>query len=141
MRTFYLFKLQENYKKIVRSNPNNIYLLLKSIYTYDKKDINVAFDLFDELCLPINIDYLNKCMYDRLKKDEYYTKFKNIHMYNNYFTNEVSKMNISFSHIKIKSNKDNNIFIDNIRELTNLFVCDFMFDNYEYLNNNKIKIK
>ena len=137
MRTFYIFKLNKYYTLIANKKPQNIYILLKSIYTYDRKDVSVAFDLFNEVCIPINIDFINKYIYDKLRQQEEYTKFKNIHMYNNYFTNEVSKMNVFKSHIRIKSNESNNIFIKNIKEITDLFVCDFIYDRYELFNNNR----
>ena len=140
MRTFYLFKLNDVYKKVAVSNSDSLYLLFKSIYDYDKKDILIAFDLFDEICLPINIEFIDSFIFNNLKIDENYTKYRNIHMYNNYLTNEVSKMNVLKSHIKIKSNLYDNIFIKNIKEITELFVCDFMHNKYEYNNkkNNKL---
>jgi len=137
LRTFYVFKLKKNYTNIAASKPNNIYIMLKSIYSYKKKDIIVAFNLFDELCSPINIEFLNKYIYDKLKNNDSYTKFKNVHMFHDYFTDEESKMSVLKSHIKIKSTKENNIFINNISYLTNLFVCDFIFNKYNYFDNNK----
>ena len=140
MRTFYLFKLNNIYSSIAENKPNNIYLLYKSIYTYDKKDIIVAFDLFNDISLPINIDFIDTYIFNKLKIDENYTKYRNIHMYNNYLTNEVSKMNILKSFIKIKSNFEDNIFINNLKEITSLFVCDFMYNNYEYFKiSNKLQ--
>ena len=141
MRTFYLFKLNDIYSSIACSKPNNIYLLFKSIYTYDKKDILVAFDLFNDISMPINTDFIEIFIFNKLKIDENYTKYRNIHMYNNYLTNEVSKMSVLKSHIKIKSNMYNNIFINNLKDITNLFVCDFIFDKYDYFKMNYKKTK
>ena len=130
MKTLYLFKLNDNYSLIANNKPSSIYILFKSIYSYDKKDIEIAFDLFNDICLPINIEFIDTFIFNKLKIDENYTKYRNIHMYNNYLTNEVSKMNILKSHIKIKSNIYDNIFINNLKEITELFVCDFMYDRY-----------
>lgn len=127
-----MFKLNKNYISIAKNNPGNIFILLNSIYTYKKSDIIVAFDLFDEICMPINKDFFDKYYYNRLKNNEEYTKFKNVHMYHNYFTGEVSKMVINVSHIKIKSNKENNIFISNL--IGELFICDFKNNIFIYCN-------
>lgn len=140
MKTFYVFKIKNNYISIALSNSTNLYLLLKSIYQYKNKDILVAFNLFNELCLPINIDFFNKYIYDRLKDDDLYTKFKNTHLYHDYFSGEESKMIIYKSHIRIKSNKDNNVFLCNLKDLTELFVCDFMNEYYRYYNGNKSSV-
>lgn len=140
MKTFYVFKLNHYYSEIARKEPYNIFVLLNSIYTYKKGDIVIAFDLFNEICLSINKEFFNKYFYDRLKSNEEYTRFQNIHMYHNYFTGEESKMIINISHIKIKSNKDNNIFLENL--ITGLFVCNFKDSCYEYFSSkSKVKIK
>lgn len=131
-----MFKLNKNYIPVAKNNPYNIFILLNSIYTYKKSDIIVAFDLFNEICIPINREFFDKYYFDKLKEREEYTKFKNIHMYHDYFTGEVSKMIVNISHIKIKSNKEDNIFILNLIE--GLFICDFK-NNFCYYWNKNIK--
>ena len=123
MRTFYVFKLNKNYITPAKKEPYNIYLLLNSIYSYKRTDITIPFNLFKEVCIPINKDFFDKYFYDKLNNDEGYTKFKSIHMYHNYFTGEESKMAVNISHIKIKSNIEENIFITNL--IDGLFICDF----------------
>lgn len=133
LKTFYVFKLNKNYSVVAKNHPENIYILLNSIYTYKDGDIIVAFDLFNEICISINKDFFNIYFYNKLKNNDEYTKFKNIHMYNNYLTGEVSKMEVNISHIKIKSNIDENIFILNM--LDNLFICNFKNSKYKYFTN------
>lgn len=141
MKTFYLFKLNANYINIAKFTPYNIFVLLNSINKHNKKEINVAFNLFNEICLPINNDFFNDYIYKKLKSSDEYIKFKNVHMYNNYFTDEVSKMIVGKSHIKIKSNFSDNIFKHNLMDLGNLFICDFENNYYDYfLNKEKFKI-
>ena len=141
LNTFYLFKLNANYINIAKSTPNNIFILLNSIHKHSKQEIDIAFNLFSEICLPINNDFFNDYIYKKLKSSDEYTKFKNIHMYNNYFTDEVSKMVVGKSHIKIKSNISDNIFKINLMDLGNLFICDFENDYFDYfLNKGKFKL-
>ena len=142
LKTFYLFKINTDYINLARKTPDNIFILLNSIYKHDKKELNIAFDLFDEICLPINNDFFNDYIYKKLNTYDEYTKFKNVHMYNNYFTDEISKMVVNKSHIRIKSNTNENIFIINLKALGNLFLCDFDNNYYDYfLNKSKIKLK
>ena len=138
LKTFYIFKLNKGIDKLAKKTPYNIYLLFNTIYRYNKKDVLVAFNLFDELCIPINIEFFNKFIYDLLKNNDSYTKFKSIHMYHDYLNNEESKMVVKKSHIRIKSNKDNNIFINNINNLSNFFICDFKNDYYRVSGNSKV---
>lgn len=138
LKTFYVFKLNKNYSIVSKRHPENIYILLNSIYRYKKGDIQVAFDLFNEICISINSDFFNKYFFDKFNSFDEYTKFKNIHMYNNYLSGEVSKMVVNRCYIFIKSNIDNNIFIDN---LTNdMFICDFKNKYYKSIDNkNRLK--
>ena len=138
LKTFYIFKLNKHYLNIAKENPNSVFILLNSIYTYNKSDIVVAFDLFKEICSPINKEFFNKYYYDKLREFEEYTKFKNTHMYNNYLSDEISKMEINNSHIKIKSNIVDNIFLLNM--LDSVFICDFKTNCYNLLNRNVKKI-
>ena len=130
MKTFYIFKLNRNYHKVAKNNPFNIYALLNSIYTYKQRDIKIPFNLFKEICLTINREFFNEYYYNNLKDLEEYTKFQNIHMYNNYLTGEISKMTVNISHIIIKSNTTENIVSLNIPD--SLFVCNFKEQKYNY---------
>ena len=80
-----------------------------------------------------NRDFFNEFIYMKLRYNESYTKYRNVHMYNDYLNGETSKMSINNSHIKIKSNIDNNIFVSNLNGIDNLFLCDFKNDYYKYL--------
>ena len=130
-----MFKINRNYATLGLTKPENLYIMLKSIYSYNKKDILIALDLFNEICLSINSDFFNKYIYSNLKNDEFYTMFKNTHMYHNYFTGEESKMSVNKSNIRIKSNVNDNIFLINLENLTHLFVCDFINDYYRFFSN------
>lgn len=142
LKTFYIFNLNKSTHILAKKNPYHIYLLLLTIYNQNKINIISAYNLFDEICNPINKEFYNIYLFDKLKDNEYYTKYRNIHMYNDYMNDEISKLTIMNTHIKIKSNKEDNIFITTIYDLDNLFICDFKNDYYNYsINKSKIKVK
>ena len=62
-------------------------------------------------------------------------------MYHNYFSGEESKMIIYKSYIRIKSNELDNVFLCNLKDLTDLFVCDFINEYYNYFSKSKNNIK
>ena len=135
MKTFYIFKINKNYIALSKTSPDNMYLLFKSISNHKKNDVIVAYDLLKEISLPINKDFFNEFIYMKLRYNDSYTKYRNIHMFNDYLNGETSKMNINNSHIKIKSNKSDNVFIHNLNNIDNLFLCDFKNNYYKYLIN------
>ena len=142
LKTFYIFNLNKSTHILAKKNSYNIYLLLSTIYNQNKINIISAYNLFNEICNPINKEFYNVYLYDKLKDNEYYTKYRNVHMYNDYMSDEISKLVVMNSHIKIKSNKEDNIFITTIYDLDNLFICDFKNDYFNYLiNKSKIKVK
>lgn len=143
MKTFYIFKLNKVYNSIAKRNPESIFMLLSSIYQHNKHDVLTAYNLFSDICLPINKNFFNNYIFVRFRSNEEYTKFKNVHMYNNYFTNETSKIEIFKSFIRVKSNMRDNTFSNLILELDNMFLCEF--DNElvymnKYLKNKEIKV-
>lgn len=140
MKTFYIFKLTREYYSLAKKNPSNIYIIFKTIYRQNKKELKPAFNLFKELCIPINESFFNSFLFEKLSSLESYTKYRNIHMYHDFFSGEESKAIINKSHIKIKSNKYNNVFIDSLLEVENLFICNFKTNSY-FLSNKKYIIK
>ena len=142
LKTFYIFNFKKSTHILAKKNPYHIYLLLLTIYNQNKINIISAYNLFNEICNPINKEFYNVYLYDKLKDNEYYTKYRNVHMYNDYMSDEISKLVVMNTHIKIKSNKEDNIFITTIYDLDNLFICDFKNDYFNYLiNKSKIKVK
>ena len=142
LKTFYIFNFKKSTHILAKKNPYHIYLLLLTIYNQNKINIISAYNLFNEICNPINKEFYNVYLYDKLKDNEYYTKYRNVHMYNDYMNDEISKLTIMNTHIKIKSNKEDNIFITTIYDLDNFFICDFKNDYFNYLiNKSKIKVK
>ena len=140
LKTFYLFKLNKEYINIAKKEPFNIYILLSSINNHNKKEVNIAFNLFNEICLPINIEFINSYLFNKLYSLESYTKFMNVHMFHDYFSGEESKIIVNKTHIKIKSNIENSIFLSNLLYFNNLFLCNFNDDFYRFLGKNSEKI-
>ena len=139
MKTFFVFKLNREFNKIARKSSENVYTLLKTLYTHDKKDYLIAYNLFDEMCMNINKGFFDLYLYERLQNDDSYTKFNYVHMYYDYIKGESSKITINNCYMKIKSNIERNIFIDILDEIDNLFICDFKNDYYVLSgDNNKI---
>lgn len=133
MRTFYIFKLNNKFKNIAKKNPESIYTLFSSIYNTNYHNINAAFNLFGDMCIPINSEFLNNYIYNVMEELDGYTKFKNIHLYNNYFSDETSKLEINNTYLLIKSNKKENIFYEKLFKFDGLFLCNFKNNFYTYL--------
>ena len=125
MRTFYLFDIKENVLKNYRNNYEELYGLLESIHYLKTEDIILGFNIYQKLVNPMKKEEYN----DYIKKNnlgkENYICYNYTHTINDFYFNESTKMIINNSHIKIKTNKNVPSFFYNIRNFTNIFVCDF----------------
>lgn len=130
MRTLYVFKIKKEYRKIVKNNEFNLYEAINSINYVKKDEVNYAYDLLMSINVPLNKFQINKMIYNNLKKLDGYTLFKNRHKYLNYFSKEESELIVKNNYMLLISNKDNNLFLNEIKKISDLFICDF--DSTEY---------
>lgn len=134
MRTFYIFKINKEFKIITKDKPYNLYLALDNIHKMDKEDIKLAYKLFDEIC-DININKnLNDSIFNELKDNDSYTKFNNNHLVYDYYTRENSKLIVNNSYIKLKSTSNVPIFFNILKNFPNFFVIDFKTKDYFWLS-------
>lgn len=134
MRTFYIFKINNSFKTITVNKPFNLYMALNNIHSMDKGDIDLAIELYESVCAPNDIRSLNLSIFNSLRDTDYYTKFNNQHIINNYFTEESSRLTIHKTHLKLKSSNNNPTFFKTLKNIPNLFVVDFQSKDYFWLS-------
>lgn len=134
MRTFYIFKINKEFKIITKNNPYNLYLAFNNIHNMNKDDVNLGLILFKEMCEIPKYRELNLAIFNKLKDSDYYTKFNNKHLINNYYTDEKSSLTVKRIYLKLESSKDNPVFFKVLRCIPNLFVIDFKNMDYFWLS-------
>ena len=103
------------------------------IYNSCDDEIINNFRLFERITIPFNKRVFNNYILLKHKDDLYYNKNDNKHTINN--VNEVSKLIVNVTHLKIKSNKNINSFIRDIMDTKeSVFVIDFKNEDYFWLN-------
>lgn len=134
MRTFYIFKINKEFKTITKNKPYNLFLALDNIHSMDSDNLSLACRLFDSICDRPNVKELNLSIFNELKDTDYYTKFNNNHLINNYFTTENSKLTVNKTYMKLKSTLNNPTFFKTLKNIPNLFVIDFSSKDYFWLS-------
>ena len=137
MRTFYIFKINKEYYKLTKDLPYNLYSAYLNIKLSTKNNLKLLYNEYFSITDSINKNTLNNLIYSRLKNIDGYSVYQNIHKYNNYYTDEESKLIILNSYMIIKSNINNSSFFKEIMNIPNLFVIDFEKEDYFFLNNIK----
>ena len=134
MRTFYIFQINDEFTTLTKEQPYNLYKTMEEIYFLQEKDPHIAYDMFEKIVNPFNKKEINLKIFDIYRHNENYTKFNNIHMLNNYYTDEQSKLIIKNSHLLLNSSSTTPSFLKELRFLNNLFICDFKNKDYFWLD-------
>lgn len=141
MRTFYIFKLKKEFVKLYENNPYSLFNILRHLYLMKRSEYNYGFNLFNQLTEKINKDELDRNIYVKYHKEMVYSKNKNEHIINNLYKDEVSILTIKKAYILISANKNYSSFFSIISQLGNeYFVCDFINQNYFWINDIKILV-
>lgn len=134
MRTFYIFKINKEFKTLTKKKPYNLYLALNDIYKMDRKNVSLAGNIYYKICDTNDIRYLSLKIFNNLKDSDYYMKYNNHHLINNYYTSESSKLTVKKSYLKLKSTVNNPYFFKILKVFPNLFVVDFIGKDYFWLS-------
>lgn len=134
MRTFYIFNISKEFKTLTKDNPYNLFKSFEEIYNFNRNDIFIAYELFFQIAIPFDKKKLNLNICDHNRHNNNYTKFNNIHIINNYYTDEQSELVINNSFLLLKTSLIAPTFLKDIQN-ENLFVCDFQNKDYFWLEN------
>ena len=135
MRTFYIFKINNDYYKITKNMPYNLYKALLNIKLGTKENITYLKNEYNSIVDKYNKRELNKYIYGKMSKLDGYNLFHSVHTFNSYYTNEASKLIVNNSYMILKTNTITPYFLDYLEDIPNLFLIDFEKGDYFYLSN------
>lgn len=135
MRTFYIFKINNDYYKLTKNMPYNLYKALLNIKLGTKENITYLKNEYNSLVDKYNKRELNKYIYGKMSKLDGYNLFNSVHTFNSYYTNEASKLIVNNSYMILKTNTITPYFLDYLENIPNLFLIDFEKGDYFYLSN------
>lgn len=130
MRTFYIFRINDEFARLTKECPYNLFKSIEDIYYTPKNNIDTAFNLYEQIVKPFDKNELNDAIYDKCKDSDHYTKFNNTHMINNFYSDEQSKLIVNSTYIILKSSINSPSFFKILECIKDIFICDF--DNKDY---------
>lgn len=134
MRVYYLFKVNNYFYYMYKNKPFKMYKMLEEIYHTKNSDVVLTYRMFEQIASPFNKNKVNNYIDNYLKDKVYYMRSNNIHLISNNI--EYSKLSVSNSNLKIKTNINFTSFFDILDNYTdNIFVCDFINKDYFWLQN------
>ena len=133
MRTFYVFKINDTFSFLTKDSPYSLFKSMEQIYYADKNDVDLAYNIYDQIIDKFDKSNLSNNIFECYKDCDYYTKYHDTHMYNNFFNNEQTKLIVNKSFMLIRSTFSIPTFFKNLSNYKNIFVCDFQNKDYFWL--------
>lgn len=134
MRTFYIFKIKKHFAILTRNNPYSLFKTIEEIYKLKESELKKTRNIFKYIQDTIDTDNINIQIYNQYKNKYTYTKFKDIHTINNYYTKEKSRLTINKTYMLLRTNEQIPSFL---KTLTNtkqdMFACDFENKDFFWL--------
>ena len=134
MKVYYIFKLKDEFFDLYKDTPSVLYNILRNIYYLEKSEVDYGYNLFKQLTLPIEKNRLDRELFIKFHQDIPYSKRSGVHYINNLYKNEVSRLCINNSYLKLELEQNFSTFFKILKEEdTNLFACSFQTTDFFFL--------
>ncbi len=133
MRTFYVFRIKNEYASLTKNNPYYLFKMLSYIYHLDVEDLSKGIKLFNNMTDIFQTKELDIQIFKNYRDNFFYSKFKNVHQVNNIYKREETKLTIRKKFLLLQSSVIHPVFLNDLSKYTNLFVCDFVNQDYFWL--------
>lgn len=135
MKVYYIFKIKKEFVNLYKEVPSVLYNILKSIYYLDKESVEYGYNLFNQLICTLDKYELDKNIYIELHKNVPYIKKNDIHIINNLYNDEVSRLRINNFFMKLELDQDYSSFYKYLKNKEdNLFICNFKETDFFFLH-------
>ncbi len=134
MKVFYIFQIKKELVSLYKETPSILFNILRSIYYLDKEEVDYGYHLFKQIIVPFSKNELDRKIFLKYHQDIPYTKQKNIHIFNNLYKDEVSRLQINHFYMKLEVDQNFSSFYSYLlEEFDNLFVCSFKHIDFFFL--------
>lgn len=135
MKVYYIFKIKKEFVSLYEDTPSVLFNILKSIYYLDRESVEYGYNLFNQLISTIDKLKLDRELYIEMHQDIPYSKAKDIHIINNLYNDEKSKLRINNFFMKLEVDQEFSSFYKYLnKKEKNLFVCNFKSTDFFFLN-------
>ena len=135
MKVYFIFDIKEEFVKLYKNNERVLYNILKQIYFLDKEELSYAYTLLKQLINKIDKSTLDRKIFLQFHQDIPYSKRNQIHYINNLYKDEISRLEIKTSYIKLECEQKFSTFLPILKSLSNnYFVCDFQNQEFFFIN-------
>ena len=135
MKVYFIFDIKDEFINLYENNERVLYNILKQIYFLDKEELSYAYTLLKQLINKIDKPTLDRKIFLQFHQDIPYSKRNQIHYINNLYKDEISRLEIKTSYIKLECEQKFSTFMPILKSLSNnYFVCDFQNQEFFFIN-------
>lgn len=137
MKVYFVFDIKKEFINLYSGNERILFNMLKQIYYLDKDELTFGYNLFSQLTNAIKKSEIDRKIFLQFHQDVPYSKKGQTHYINNLYKDEVSRLEIKRSYIKLECEQDFSTFFSILKNFSNnYFVCDFYNQDYFFLSEN-----
>ncbi len=135
MKVYYIFKIKKEFVNLYEEVPSVLFNILKSIYYLDKESVEYGYNLFNQLINTLDKYKLDKDLYIEMHRDIPYIKKQDIHIINNLYKDEVSRLRINNFFMRLELEQEYSSFYEYLKNKEdNLFICNFKETDFFFLH-------
>jgi len=135
MKVYYIFKIKKEFVSLYKDTPSVLYQMLRRIYYLDKESLEIGYNLFNQMIQTIDKNEIDKELFIKLHQEIPYVKQKDIHIINNLYKNELSRLRVNNFYMRLELDQNDCGFYSILNEIEdNLFLCNFKVLDYFFLN-------
>ena len=141
MRIYYVFNIKKEVFDIYKTTPSVLFNFFNRIYFLNKDNLNYSNSIYKQISNKFDKEILDLKIFIKLHNKVIYSKKKDEHIINNLFKDEISIMKVKKSYIVINTNKNYTQFFNILYYFyNNCLVCDFVNQDYFFLDNVKMLV-
>ena len=135
MKVYFIFDIKDEFVKLYQDNERVLFNILKQIYFLDKEELSYAYTLLNQLIKTIDKSTLDRKIFLQFHQDIPYSKRGQTHYINNLYKDEISRLEIKKSHIRLECEQSFSSFLPILRSFSeNYFICDFQKQDFFFIN-------
>lgn len=135
MKVYFIFDIKKEFVNLYKNNEKILFDILRQIYNLDNSEISFGYTLLNQIINKIDKDYIDQKIYIKYHQYIPYSKKNMTHYINNMYRNEISRLSVKHSYIKLEQENKSSMFLDILRNYSNnYFVCDFKNKDFFFLS-------
>ena len=135
MKVYFIFDIKKEFVNLYHENEKVLFDILRQIYYLDSSEITYGYTLLNQLINKINKNYIDQKIYIKYHQYIPYSKKNMTHYITNMYRDEISRLVVKNSYIKLEQEKTNSTFFEVLKNYSNnYFACDFKNKDFFFLS-------